>query len=258
VTVTHHEKIVQEFTKQADTFADPQLNRAFTGRLAQLIEFTEPELDPEDVCLELACGTGLVARALSRRVRHVTALDATPAMLEQGKRAADRDAVTNVTFALGDAAALPYLDRSFTLVITRFSLHHVEEPLRVLREMVRVSRPGAGLVIADVVRPDAPGDPDRIERLRDPSHAALLSAGEIAELVAEAGAEVRRSEVVEIVRPVAAWLAQSCTPDDVAARIRAELTAELDGGPVTGMRPVRAGGELCFTHTHAHIAAVAS
>lgn len=258
MTVTHHEKIVQEFTKQADTFADPKLNRAFTGRLTQLVEFIEPELDPDDVCLEVACGTGLVARALSRRVRHVTALDTTPAMLEQGKREADRDAVTNVTFALGDAAALPYLDRSFTLAVTRFSLHHVEEPLCVLREMVRVSRPGAGLIIADIVRTGAPGDPDRIERLRDPSHAAMLSAGEIADLVAEAGAEVKRSETFEVVRPLEPWLAQSCTPEDVAAQIRAELRAELGGGPVTGMRPALVDGELCFTHAHAYVAAAAS
>ncbi|MBC6459784.1 class I SAM-dependent methyltransferase [Actinomadura sp. HBU206391] len=258
MTVTHHEKILREFTKQARTFADPQLNQVFTGRLTGLVKFVEPELDTGDVCLEVACGTGLVARALSRRVRHVTALDATPAMLEQGKREADREGVTNVTFARGDAGELPFLDRSFTLVITRFSLHHFEKPLVALREMVRVSRSGASLIIADLVRTDAPGDPDRHERLRDPSHASLLTVQQMTELLTEVGAEVKRSTAFEVVRPVDAWLAQSHTPEDAAARVRAELKAELDGGAVTGMRPVMADGELCFTQAQAYLAAIAS
>jgi ubiquinone/menaquinone biosynthesis C-methylase UbiE len=258
VTVTHHDRIVREFTKQASTFADPAFNEVFTRRLATLVEFTEPELDLEDICLEVACGTGLVARALSRRVRHVTALDATPAMLEQGKREADREAITNVTFAVGDAADLPYLARSFTLVITRFSLHHFEDPLAAIREMLRVCRPGGSLVIADLVRPDGPGDPDRLERLRDPSHASLLTLADIAELIATAGAEVRRSTSFEVPRPVEPWLAQSHAPEDVAARIREELRAELDGGPVTGMRPALLHGELGFTQSHAYLAARAT
>jgi ubiquinone/menaquinone biosynthesis C-methylase UbiE len=257
VTVTHQEKVLREFTKQAKTFADPGLNQAFTTRLTGLVKFIEPELDLEDVCLEVACGTGLVSRALSRRVRHVTALDATPAMLAQGKREADRDAITNVTFALGDAAELPFLDRSFTLVVTRFSLHHFEEPIVALREIVRVSRSGAGLIIADLVRTDAPGDPDRHERLRDPSHASLLSVQQITELLAEAGAEVKRSTAFEVVRPVEAWMAQSHTSEEAAAQIRSELTAELDGRGLTGMRPVMVDGELCFTQSHAYLAAIA-
>ncbi|WP_246492078.1 class I SAM-dependent methyltransferase [Actinomadura alba] len=258
VTVTHQENILREFTKQAKTFADPQLNQTFTSRLTGLVKFVEPELDTEDICLEVACGTGLVSRALSRRVRHVTALDATPAMLEQGKREADRAAITNVTFARGDAGELPFLDRSFTLVITRFSLHHFEEPLAALREMVRVSRSGASLIIADLIRTDAPGDPDRHERLRDPSHATLLTIQQIAELLAEVGAEVKRSTAFEVVRPVDAWMAQSHTAEDAAEQIRAELRAELDGGAVTGMRPVLADGELCFTQSQAYLAAIAS
>lgn len=97
-------------------------------------------------------------------------------MLAEGKRAADHTGLMNVTFAHGDATALPYLDRSFTLVVTRFSLHQVADPEAVVKEMVRVSRPGAALIIADLVRPaDLEGDLDRVERLRDPSHGVTLT-----------------------------------------------------------------------------------
>ncbi|MGI8330845.1 class I SAM-dependent methyltransferase [Actinomadura scrupuli] len=229
-----------------------------TEALGRLMFFAEPELDQEDVVLEVACWTGLVARAIGRRVRHVTAIDASTAMLEEGKRRADRDGITNVTFARGDAADLPYLDRSFTLTVTRFSLHHFSDPLGALREMVRVSRPGAGLIVADIVRSEGPGDPDVIERLRDPSHAALLTADQIAGLLTEAGAEVKRRETFEVLRPVGQWLEQSRTPPDAAEQIRAELTAELAGGPPTGLRPEIADGELSFTHSHVFLAATAS
>ncbi|RFS84924.1 methyltransferase domain-containing protein [Actinomadura spongiicola] len=251
MTVTHDERVVREFSKQAPGFADPGRNVAFTRHLDRLVRFMEPELDLEDVVLEVAAGTGLVSRAIAPRVRHATALDLTPAMLAEGKRGADHAGLTNVTFTHGDATALPYLDRSFTLVVTRFSLHQVADPKAVVQEMVRVSRPGAALIIADLVRPDGlDGDPDRIERLRDPSHGTTLTESQIAEFVTAAGAEVKRTERFDHVRPLDPWLEFSQTPDDVAAQIRRELEDELAGGPATGMRPSRTDGVLHFTHSY--------
>ncbi|WP_242885256.1 methyltransferase domain-containing protein [Actinomadura litoris] len=257
MTVTHDDKVVREFSKQAAGFADPRLNVAFTRHLDRLVRFMEPELDPEDVVLEVAAGTALVSRAVARRVRHATALDLTPAMLAEGKREADRDGLTNLTFTHGDATDLPYVDRSFTLVVTRFSLHQVAGPEALVREMVRVSRPGAALIIADLVRPEGgAGDPDRIERLRDPSHGTALTTAQITDLVTAAGAEVKRHEEFTFTRPLRPWLELSRTPDDVAAQIREELEGELAGGPATGMRPSLVDGELHFTHSYLHLHAV--
>ncbi|MEU8121817.1 methyltransferase domain-containing protein [Spirillospora sp. NPDC049024] len=251
MTVTHDEKVVREFSKQAAGFADPRLNTAFTRHLDRLVRFMDPELDLEDVVLEVAAGTGIVSRAIARRVRHVTALDLTPAMLAEGKRDADHAGLTNVTFAHGDATALPYLDRSFTLVVTRFSLHQVADPGAVVKEMARVSRPGAALIIADLVRPEGlDGDPDRIERLRDPSHGEALTEARIADLVASAGAQVKRADQFDYVRPLDPWLEFSKTPSDVAGQIRRELEEELAGGPATGMRPSMVDGALHFTHSY--------
>lgn len=258
MTVTHDEKVVREFSKQAAGFADPRLNVAFTRHLDRLVRFMEPELDLEDVVLEVAAGTGIVSRAIAHRVRHVTALDLTPAMLAEGKRAADHAGLTNLTFTHGDATALPYLDRSFTLVMTRFSLHQVADPGAVVAEMARVSRPGAALIIADLVRPEGvAGDPDRIERLRDPSHGTALTEARIAELVAAAGAEVKRTDRFDYVRPLDPWLELSQTPAEAAAQIRRELEEELAGGPATGMRPSMVDGVLHFTHAYLFQQAIA-
>ena len=48
--------------------------------------------------------------------------------------------------------------------------------------------------------------------------------------------------------PVERWLAQASTPPEVADEIRAEMRAELEGGPPTGMRPVD-DGDLHYTQT---------
>jgi ubiquinone/menaquinone biosynthesis C-methylase UbiE len=260
VAVAHDDKVVREFSKQAEGFGDPRLNEALTRHLGRLVRFMEPELDLEDVVLEVCAGTALVSRAIARRVRHVTALDLTPAMLSQGKREADRDGITNVTFSHGDATALPYADRSFTLVATRFSLHQVADPGAVVREMARVSRPGAALIVADLVRSGDAGDadPDRVERLRDPSHNTMFTVTQIGELLAGAGAEVRRTDQFDYVRPLEPWLALAQTAPDAAAQIRKELQKELEDGPATGMRPSLLDGELHFTQTYAFIHASAA
>lgn len=257
MTVPYQEKVVREPARMAAR--DPLLSMVFTANLARLVEFVEPELDLDDVVLETCAGTGLISRAIARRVRHVTALDIAPDVLEQGKREADQDVLTNITFTRGDAADLPYVDKSFTLVLTRFSLHHVADPAAVLREMVRVSRPGAGLIVADLVRPDrAAGDPDELERLRDPHHRRLLPVEQIAEMITAAGAAVKRIDGFDVVRPVEQWLGHTGTPPETAERIRAALRADLEGGEPTGLRPVISDGELCVTQANFYFGATAS
>jgi ubiquinone/menaquinone biosynthesis C-methylase UbiE len=248
----HRDLVLREFARQAATFEDARLGDAFTRHLQRLVDFARPT--DEDVCLDVACGTGLVARALAVRTRHVTALDITPEMLATGKAQADAAGLSNVVFQRGDAARLPFLDASFSLVVTRFSLHQVAEPERVVSELVRVCRPGSRVVVADlVVKPELPGDPDRVERLRDPSHAAMLTVDTIVRLLTSAGADAAEPDVFDVERPLRTWLEQSRTPADVAAAVEAELRQELAGGAPTGMRPLLVGEELWFTQTWAHI-----
>ncbi|MCP9970743.1 class I SAM-dependent methyltransferase [Actinomadura madurae] len=258
MTVTHEEKVVREFSKQAAGFADPELNVAFTRHLDRLVRFMDPEIDQDDVVLEVAAGTGLVSRAIARRVRHVTALDLTPAMLAEGKRAADHTGLMNVTFAHGDATALPYLDRSFTLVVTRFSLHQVADPEAVVKEMVRVSRPGAALIIADLVRPGGPGGRPRPRRAAP----RPLPRGD-----AHRGADHRtphggggRGEARGILRrlaparPVAGVLPH---PGRRRGADQGRAAGRAGGRAATGMRPSSVDGVLHFTHSYLFQQAIA-
>jgi SAM-dependent methyltransferase len=120
----------------------------------------------------------------------VRGFDLTPAMVEKARSEAAAAGVDNVSFEVGDATALDLPDDSFDGAITRFSLHHIPAPVRVLEEMRRVVKPGGWVVVSDFVTDDegeAQAWQEGIERLRDPSHWALLTPARIEELAERAG-----------------------------------------------------------------------
>ena len=214
--------------------------------LDRLMTFAEPS--PADVCLDVSCGSGPFAAALAPRVRAMTAHTA-------GPRGDDLPRGRTPTVQFGRDTALPYRDDSFTLVTARFSLLRLGCPDRTLKEMLRVCRPGGRLIIADLVRPNLAGaDRNRIEQLRDPAHPAVPSVARLVDLVTDAGADVRRLDVLTVERPLESWLADA--PDAGGAdRIRTALAEEFDGGPATGAKPRMIGGELWLTQSWAHLAA---
>ena len=243
----HRAMIRTAFTEQAATFEDPSLNVAFVSGLPWLLDLAAPRTG--DVCLDVAAGTGLVARALAARAARVVAVDITPAMVQAGAQQARREGVS-VAFVIGDACALPVADGACDLVLTRFSLHHLEEPVRLLGEMVRVCRAGGRLVVKDLVASPDPvvaREQDRVENLRDASHLRMPTQGAVGARLRDLGLELTRQELASVHRPVEQWLRQALTPEPAAARVRAVFEAELAGGVSTGLRPSRSQGELWFT-----------
>src|ERR1700742_3017694 len=205
-TDTHSASIRDEFAHQADAFA-----RSPTMSLAETLDAVV-ELVPEDGAArwaELACGPGLIARAMAPRVGSVLGLDLTPAMIEKARADAAAAGVENVSFEVGDATALDLPDDSLDGAITRFSLHHIPAPARVLEEMRRVVKPGGLVIVADHVADDD-GDAaawhEQIERLRDPSHWACLTPSRIAGLAARAGLEPDLDRVVPFEIDFEEWL----------------------------------------------------
>jgi SAM-dependent methyltransferase len=254
--------------------------------LGRLLDFAQPTVD--DVCLDVAYGTGPIAAALRPWVCHVASVDAGPRpdrrpdRRHPGPRAAPdtaphalpphtlaptpSPAASPATLTKPDAVAhaaastlaLPYRDGAFTLVTAQLAVHSLADPPASVREMLRVCRGGGRLVIAGRVRTNAASMArDRLERLRDPAHAGTPSLSRLTGLLNQAGADVRRLDVFVVERPAEPWLA-GCADAARADQIRAALLAEIDGGPGTGVRPRMIGGELWFTQSWAHIAAVAA
>jgi ubiquinone/menaquinone biosynthesis C-methylase UbiE len=233
----HSDRVLAEFSKQAPSFEDPDYSFGDPRLLRWILDHVPVEGD--SLVLDVAGGTGHLARALATGVRQVVVLDLTAAMLEEGKRQAEALKLPNVLFERGDAAAMPYLDHSFDLVVSRFAVHHFESPAVQLREMARVCRPGGKVAVVDLVTvdPAQADDHNRLERLRDPSHARALSAAELTSLLEAAGLRVVHETAHDQALDVERWLRQSDAPHEAATQIRQELRDELDGGPATGMRP---------------------
>jgi ubiquinone/menaquinone biosynthesis C-methylase UbiE len=113
-----------------------------------------PLLRPGLRLLDVGCGPGTITMDLAELVGpegRVTALERTEEALDLARGEADLRGVTNVDFVVGDVHQLDLPDggagAGFDVVHAHQVLQHVSDPVRALREMRRVCRPG-GLVAA--------------------------------------------------------------------------------------------------------------
>ena len=109
---------------------------------SQLYELLRPVVRHKTV-LELATGTGLIAKNIVGRASHIEATDASEKMIAEAKRD-NRSA--KLHFSVQDMFHLPYADGSFDVVIVANALHIVPEPEDALREIRRVLKYGGTLV----------------------------------------------------------------------------------------------------------------
>ena len=181
----HSDVILDQFTRQAVPFSTAPGIRDEEA-LRRLVDASGA--GPADIVLDVACGPGLVVAAFARVCRHVTGIDLTPAMIDTARALVTERGLGNVTLTVGDVPPLPYDDGAFSVVVSRFAFHHFPDPGAVLREMVRVCRPGGRVVVADAAPDPAKAAAfNRMEKLRDPSHARALSLSELTGLFDDAG-----------------------------------------------------------------------
>ncbi|WP_028926292.1 class I SAM-dependent methyltransferase [Pseudonocardia acaciae] len=252
MTTPHGARIREQFRLQASTFTDD-------GFAASGLEWIVERLAPRagEQVLDVAAGAAHLGRALAPHVGHVCALDLTPEMLAQGDRLARESGLRNIAFMTGDAMALPWLDGQFDLVVCRLTLHQVEDPAAVVREMVRVTRPGGRIGITDMLleRPEVERENTRLERLRDPSHNRTLTRSQVHALLDAAGAEVTSTVTRDNPLDLEDWMRRSQTPEEFRVEIRRRLDEELAGGEPTGLRPALRDGVRTFTHVWGTITA---
>ena len=199
-----NERLISEFTHQAASFnASPAMRSA-----AALDAFVEMlPTSSEQAWLDVACGPGVVTRALARRVGSVVGADLTPAMIEMARL--ESVGIANARFELADASRLPFADGSFDGAVTRFSMHHIPSPIRIVREMARVVKPGGWVAVSDHVTSDDHAQAawhEEVERLRDPSHWACLTPAGF--LALGEGLILERHEIGELELDFEDWLAR--------------------------------------------------
>ena len=172
-------------------------------------------------------------------------------MLDEARRAAAGQGLANTELVEGNAVDLPYADGAFPMVTSRLAIHHFDEPAVQVAEMVRVCAPGGRVAVVDMVSTEdarLAETHNRLERLRDPSHTRALSPPELVALFVHAGLTELHSASRNIEVVFERWVEMTRTPADTVSAIRAELEAELAGGPPTGMRPFVDDGTLEFRH----------
>lgn len=149
--------------------------------------------------LDLGTGTALIPIELCRRSSNwiVTAIDLAAEMLKVAERnIAAAGHGERIAVARADAKSLEFPDGAYEIVMSNSIVHHIPEPLQVMREMVRVLQPGGLLFVRDLLRPDSLAELERLvqqyagqenahqqQMFRDSLHAALTIA-EVQELLA--------------------------------------------------------------------------
>jgi ubiquinone/menaquinone biosynthesis C-methylase UbiE len=157
---------------------------------------------PAGPILDVGAGTAQIPIELCRQLpaARVTAIDLAEHMLEVGRgnvRTAGLDA--HIHLQRCDAKQMPFADGSFAAVISNSIVHHIPEPLAVLREMGRVLTRGGILFVRDLLRPDDDaavrhlvttyaGDANAHQRqMFDDSLRAALTLEEVRALVGQLG-----------------------------------------------------------------------
>lgn len=111
----------------------------------ELLARLEPR--PGERWLDVATGTGAVARRAARGGAAVTGLDLAPALVEIARRGAAEEGL-EVAFDVGDAEALPYEDATFDTVTSAIGVQFAPDHRAVAGELARVCRPGGRLGLA--------------------------------------------------------------------------------------------------------------
>lgn len=230
----HRSAVVEQFTRQAAPFSSaPPI--ADPTALARIVALSGARAD--DTMLDVACGAGLVALAFAPRVRHVTGVDATPAMLERARELQRAAGVTNVTWREGDAARLDFASATFSLVVSRFAFHHFLDARAVLAEMARVRRSDGAVVVVDLTpAPEKRDAFDALDRLRDPSHARSLTVDELVRAFADVGLPRPEVHADALELELESHLARSFPNPGDDERFREKVRAAL-GDDAPGVTP---------------------
>ncbi|MDE0790320.1 MAG: bifunctional demethylmenaquinone methyltransferase/2-methoxy-6-polyprenyl-1,4-benzoquinol methylase UbiE [Woeseiaceae bacterium] len=127
-------------------------------RLWKRYTIDQAAIKPGQVVLDLAGGTGDLAREFSKKVGkdgQVVLADINAAMLKQGRhRLVDAGISGNITIAQVDAQELPFDDATFDCITMAFGLRNVTDKDAALASMFRVLKPGGKAMVLEFSKPN--------------------------------------------------------------------------------------------------------
>ena len=117
----------------------------------RLVALERMGIRPNDRVLEVGVGTG-INTSLYPTNCHVTGIDLSTSMLEKARERVAREGLRNVRLLEMDAANLTFADDAFDIVYAPYLVSVVPDPVKVVREMRRVCRPGGKIIVLNHFR----------------------------------------------------------------------------------------------------------
>ena len=108
-------------------------------------------LQPRQIVLDVACGSGNLTIPAARTKAYVTGLDLVPSLLAKAEEWARREGLS-LALDEGNAEQLPYADGQFDVVMSMFGVMFAARPEKVVAELARVTRPGGQVALANWTR----------------------------------------------------------------------------------------------------------
>lgn len=196
--------------------------------------------------LDVAGGAGEPSLTIAERIRpsgSVTCTDAVAEMIEAARADAKPRGITNINFRQCTADSLPFADDLFDAAVSRLGAMFFPDPLKALKEMLRVTKPGGMLafvvwhkselnpfchIVTDVLArhvPAPPADPDA------PGAFRFAERGKLAAILTEAGASNVAERVLsfEVQAPISVeqfWTMRSQTSDTFRTKLASLSEAE--------------------------------
>ncbi|HME62548.1 MAG TPA: methyltransferase domain-containing protein, partial [Candidatus Binatia bacterium] len=157
-----------------------------------------------ELVLDVATGTGRVARPLSKQLKggKIVGVDQALAMLDVGHQ--HKDPIASYFQSAGEADKLPFKSNTFDRAFVSFSLHHFGNPSGVVGEVLRVLKNGGRFVVVDPIIEEAKDSVDialetKINQVFRRTHGDEFryhTASSIQRLLTKAGYRVPRSNIV--------------------------------------------------------------
>jgi ubiquinone/menaquinone biosynthesis C-methylase UbiE len=210
--IVPHTEVVEHFTARAQHYDRSSRWCADPAMMEWLLQLCAPT--GNERMLDVACGTGLVARAFRQHVKTVIGVDPTPAMASYALPWLD-------DFFAGVAEQLPFVEEEFDITVCRQGLQFMQIDAAV-SEMVRVTRTGGKVALVNLC---AYGDGDESEyfeilRLRNPARKNFFLPNDLKRVLTEAGCGSVQLLQRHIDENVELWADNKAISSDRCKRIR--------------------------------------
>lgn len=243
--MTHNQIVREQFNKQAEKYASWSLGKN-VKHLNGYFDFCK--IDPTDRVLDVACGPGDFIINAAKRISAGRGIDISDREIMIANSRLKDFGLSNVTFDCGAVEVLPYSNDVFSIVICRYAFHHFDNPLQVLKEMIRCCETGGKIGLLDIssYKDDYVNQFfETFDRLVDISHYKTLSAAEFGQLYDSVSVQKTKEITIDVELNVREYIDQNYQSPEIKKKIDRHLLSGLHDNKLSRFLYMR-DGQLYF------------